>query len=406
MVSRRRVEGFMVLFKLALLVGVFLASPFVFREIWSFISPGLYSRERKWGIGFIFASVLLFVGGAAFAYSYVLPASYKYFLGYSTESLGIIKHVLGKTFDIKLSLPFDIKPMITMDEYFGLTSMLLLVFGVVFELPLLLAVLAILGIVSAGQLWRFNRYAIVLFAVLGAVLTPGDFVVGQLAMTASLTVLYNLSILIAFLVGKKRKEREAAEERALPRTSRAARRPRYRTWRRRRLVGRGGSGEAPPHAERGAARRAARSTAMPSAPLVEASSAWRSSVAHARLRLVDGAIALGVGGGAQLGDVALGVARVGLRRRSSRAAGRRRRRWRCAPAGSCAAPPRRCGRAWGARWCRRCPTRARRHRRPARRRARAVAAAPVAAARARAPAPPAGANRRLAESAPRRRARP
>jgi len=104
--------------------------------------------------------------------------------------------------------------MISMEEYFGLTTMLLLVFGVVFELPLLLAVLAMLGIVSAGTLWRFNRYAIVLFAVAGAILTPGDLVVGQLAMTASLTILYNLSILLAVIVGKKRKEREDAEERA------------------------------------------------------------------------------------------------------------------------------------------------------------------------------------------------
>ena len=214
MVFTSPTEAFMVLFKLAMLVGVFLASPFVFREVWRFISPGLYDRERKWGIGFVLASVILFFGGAIFAYTYVLPASYKYFLGYSTESLGIIKDVMGKTVDVKLSLPFDIKPMITMEEYFGLTSMLLLVFGVVFELPLLLAILAILGIVSAGQLWRFNRYAIVLFAIAGAVLTPGDLVVGQLAMTASLTMLYNLSILVAFLVGKKRKEREAAEERA------------------------------------------------------------------------------------------------------------------------------------------------------------------------------------------------
>ena len=217
MVFTSPVEAFMVLFKLAMLVGIFLASPFVFREVWRFISPGLYDRERKWGLGFVVASVLLFVGGAAFAYSYVLPASYKYFLGYSAESLGIIKDVMGRSVDVHLSLPFDIKPMITMDEYFGLTSMLLLVFGAVFELPLLLAILAILGIVSAGQLWRFNRYAVVLFAVAGAVLTPGDLVVGQLAMTASLTILYNLSILVAFMVGKKRKEREAAEEQAMMR---------------------------------------------------------------------------------------------------------------------------------------------------------------------------------------------
>ena len=209
------VEAFMVLFKLALLAGVFLASPFVFREIWRFISPGLYQRERKWGLAFILASVVLFVGGAAFAYTYVLPASYKYFLSYAADSMGMIKDVMGKAVDVKLSLPFDIKPMITMDEYFGLTSTLLLVFGAVFELPLLLAILAILGIVSAKQLWSFNRYAVVLFAVLGAVLTPGDMVVGQLAMTGTLTVLYNLSILVAWVVGKKRKERADAEERAL-----------------------------------------------------------------------------------------------------------------------------------------------------------------------------------------------
>jgi sec-independent protein translocase protein TatC len=214
MVFTSPVEAFMVLFKLSLLVGIFAASPIIFREIWRFISPGLYSREKKWGLGFVVASVVLFVGGATFAYLYVLPAGYRYFLGYSTESLGVIKEVLGQNIDVHLSLPFDIKPMITMDEYFGLTSTLLLVFGAVFELPLLLSILAMLGIVSAGMLWRFNRYAIILFAVAGAVLTPGDLVVGQLAMTGALTVLYNLSILLAVLVGRSRKKREAAEEAA------------------------------------------------------------------------------------------------------------------------------------------------------------------------------------------------
>jgi sec-independent protein translocase protein TatC len=194
----------------ALLGGVFLASPVIFREIWKFISPGLYERERKWGLTFIVSSAVLFIGGAAFAYVFVLPASYKYFLGYSMHDLGIIKSVLGRQIDVKLSMPFDIRPMLTMDEYFSLTSMLLLVFGAVFELPLLLSILAMLGIVSAQQLWKFNRYAIVIFAVLGAVLTPGDLVVGQLAMTASLTVLYNLSILLAVVFGRRRKQDEEA----------------------------------------------------------------------------------------------------------------------------------------------------------------------------------------------------
>jgi sec-independent protein translocase protein TatC len=209
MVFTSPVEGFMVELKLALLAAVFVASPFIFRELWRFISPGLYDRERRWGLGFVIVSVLLFSGGAMFAYKYVLPASFKYFLGYAGESMSRINKVFGQVVDVKLADPFSIRPMISMDEYFGLTSMLLLVFGLVFELPLVLAVLAVLGIVSAGTLWRFNRYAILLFAIAGAFLTPGDLVVGQLAMTISLTVLYNLSILIALIVGKKRREEEA-----------------------------------------------------------------------------------------------------------------------------------------------------------------------------------------------------
>ncbi len=211
MVFTSPTEAFMVELKLALLAGVFLASPVIFRELWRFISPGLYERERRWGLGFIISSVILFAGGAYFAYRFVLPASFKYFLGYAGESMHRINEIFGKHVDIKLSEQFSIRPMISLDEYFGLTSMLLLVFGVVFELPLVLAVLAVLGIVSAGALWRFNRFAILIFAIAGAVLTPGDLVVGQLAMTVSLTVLYNISILLALIVGKSRKEREAAE---------------------------------------------------------------------------------------------------------------------------------------------------------------------------------------------------
>ena len=207
-------EAFMVQLKLAAVAAIFFASPFIFRELWRFISPGLYARERLWGLSFVLVSVALFLGGAAFCYFYVLPASYKFFLSYSMHEIGAIKDIsiFGYKLNVTLSQPFDIQPMISMESYMGLTMTLLIVFGLVFELPLVLCVLAIMGIVSAKSLWRFNRYAIVLFAVAGAVLTPGDLVVGQLAMTAALTVLYNLSILIAMFVGKKRKEREAAEE--------------------------------------------------------------------------------------------------------------------------------------------------------------------------------------------------
>ncbi|HEY7957552.1 MAG TPA: twin-arginine translocase subunit TatC, partial [Polyangia bacterium] len=81
--------------------------------------------------------------------------------------------------------------------------------------PLVLSVLAMLGIVSARQLWKWNRYAVVLFAFAGAILTPGDMMISQLAMTGSLTILYNLSILLAVIVGRKRKREAAAAESAL-----------------------------------------------------------------------------------------------------------------------------------------------------------------------------------------------
>jgi len=199
-------EAFMVPFKISIIGGLFLGMPVIFWQLWQFVAPGLYPRERRYAWPIIFMAALLFFGGAGFAYYFVLPKSYAYFLGYATDPSGIIKDVF--TTDVKFN--FQIKPMITLDDYWALTSKLLLVFGVVFELPLVLGVLSLLGIVSPRMLWRFNRYAILISFVAGAVLTPGDLVVGQIAMGASLTVLYNISILISFVVGKRRRQTEEA----------------------------------------------------------------------------------------------------------------------------------------------------------------------------------------------------
>lgn len=200
------VDGFMVLLKIALMAGVFGATPIIFHQIWKFVSPGLYARERRLALPFVVGAVALFFFGGAFAYFYVLPSGYQYFLSYSSTSMGMITEVLGKQIDVKVTEAFTLRPMVTMDEYFSLTSTLLLMFGAVFELPLVLAVLAMIGIVTPRGLWRFNRYAILIFFVLGAVLTPGDLVVGQLAMAGSLTVLYNLSIVVALVVARRRSE--------------------------------------------------------------------------------------------------------------------------------------------------------------------------------------------------------
>ncbi len=196
------IEAFMVLLKTALVASIFVASPLIFYQLWAFIAPGLYRHEKRWALPFIVVAVTLFVGGGLFCYYGVLPKGYEFFLTAANDATAQLTKEIGTNIQIQEAL--TIKPMISMDEYFGLTLMLLLVFGVVFELPLVLSVLAIMGVVSAAQLWKFNRYAILLFAVAGAILTPGDLVVGQLAMTGSLTVLYNLSILIAWAVQRKR----------------------------------------------------------------------------------------------------------------------------------------------------------------------------------------------------------
>jgi sec-independent protein translocase protein TatC len=199
-------EAFMVLLKTALVASIFVASPVIFYQLWAFISPGLYRQEKRWALPFIVVAVLLFVGGGLFCYYFVLPPGYEFFLTAAKDATHQLTQEIGT--DIQIQDAVSIRPMISMDEYFSLTLMLILVFGVVFELPLVLSVLAMLGVVSAGQLWRFNRYAILLFAVAGAILTPGDLVVGQLAMTGSLTVLYNISILIAWAVQRKRQARD------------------------------------------------------------------------------------------------------------------------------------------------------------------------------------------------------
>lgn len=202
------VEMFMVLLKTAMVSAIFVASPVIFQQLWAFISPGLYPHEKRWALPFIFIAVLLFVGGGMFCYFFVLPAGYEFFLTTGRESMTQLSEKLGPN----VQLLIDIQAMISMDEYFGLTLMLLLVFGVVFELPLILSVLAMLGVVTAGSLWRWNRYAILMFAIGGAILTPGDLVVGQLAMTGSLTVLYNLSIVVAWLVQRKRDAADNSED--------------------------------------------------------------------------------------------------------------------------------------------------------------------------------------------------
>jgi len=183
-------EAFFTYLKVALLSGIIVASPVIFYEFWMFVAPGLYTKERRLMIPIVLLSSFFFIGGALFGYFVVFPWGFKFFLGFATET---------------------IRPLPAMKEYFAFSSKLLLAFGLVFELPLVLTFLAKLGIVSVAFLKKNRKYALLLFFVGSAILTPPD-VVTQVMMALPLMVLYEISIIGAKIFGKKKSEVDEAEE--------------------------------------------------------------------------------------------------------------------------------------------------------------------------------------------------
>lgn len=182
-------EPFWVSMSIGLWAGIFVASPFIFYQLWKFIAPGLYKRERRVTVAFSVFSALFFVSGALFCYYFVLDKLYSFLLSYSTEEL---------------------KPMIVMGEYLDLTRDMMLAFGAVFELPLLILFLALVGLVTHRGLWRFNRWFVVIAFVVGAILTPSPDVVSQIMMATPMIILYNLSIVLAWYVTRKRERADEA----------------------------------------------------------------------------------------------------------------------------------------------------------------------------------------------------
>lgn len=175
-------EGFIFELKLAAVVAVFLASPMLFYQFWKFVAPGLYRHERRYLLPFIFFSTLFFVAGAGFGYFVIFPLAFSFFAQFATSWI---------QFNPKLN------------EAFSFAVWTLLVFGLVFELPLVAFVFGRLGLLSVGFLVRNFKYAIVVIFIVAAILTPPD-VVSQILLAVPMTVLYGLSILVVWIFGKKR----------------------------------------------------------------------------------------------------------------------------------------------------------------------------------------------------------
>jgi sec-independent protein translocase protein TatC len=179
-------EAFFTYLKVAFLSGIILAAPVIFYEFWMFVAPGLYDKEKRLMVPVVVLSTVFFVGGAFFGYFIVFPFGFKFFLGFASET---------------------IRPLPSMREYLGFASKLLLAFGIVFELPLIITFLAKLGMVSVSFLKKNRKYAILLFFVGAAILTPPD-VVTQIMMALPLILLYEISIIGARIFGKKNFEEE------------------------------------------------------------------------------------------------------------------------------------------------------------------------------------------------------
>ncbi len=198
--------------KLSMLAAVFIASPVVFWELWKFVAPGLYAREKRYALPFVISSCIMFIGGAAFAYFVILPIAYPVLLGFAKGNLSQINELFGMKVNIAMGPAVTIEPTLTLDHVFDFSIKLLLGCGLIFELPLLITFLAGVGVVTHRSLWRFNRYAIVLSFIIGAIITPGPDVMSQILVSVPLVGLYNISILIAWIITKRRAKRAAEPE--------------------------------------------------------------------------------------------------------------------------------------------------------------------------------------------------
>jgi len=184
-------EMFITYIKVALVAGVLIASPLIFYELWMFVAPGLYQKEKKLVIPFVVSSTILFVGGALFGYLVVFPFGFKFFMGFSSEY---------------------VKALPSVKQYFSFSLKLLFAFGVVFELPVVMFFLAKIGLVTPKLLKQKRKYAILLTFVMAALLTPPD-VITQCMMAGPLIILYEIGILVATFA--RRKKEEADEEKTV-----------------------------------------------------------------------------------------------------------------------------------------------------------------------------------------------
>jgi sec-independent protein translocase protein TatC len=184
-------EGFMTLLKVALWGGILLACPVIFYQLWSFISPGLQIKEKKYVVPFVLVSTAFFTAGAAFCYFVAMPFALKFLLA-----------IAGPM----------IQPNISVGKYLGFALNFMLAFGCIFELPVLVFVLAKVGLVTYRMLIKWHGMAIIAITIAAALLTPTPDAFSMLIMGVPLYFLYLFSIVVAWVFGKRGSQLDKEEE--------------------------------------------------------------------------------------------------------------------------------------------------------------------------------------------------
>jgi sec-independent protein translocase protein TatC len=177
-------EPFNLYLKIAALAGLFLTSPFVLYQVWMFISPGLYRKEKKYVVPFMVSTITLFAAGGYFGYKIVYPAALTFLINF------------GKQF----------QPMITIGEYTSLFLSIILGMGLIFEMPILVFFLSLMGIISAGFMWKNFRYSILVIFIIAAIVTPTTDILNMCIFAAPMIALYAVSIGVAWLVHPKQRK--------------------------------------------------------------------------------------------------------------------------------------------------------------------------------------------------------
>ena len=176
-------EAFFIWIKIAAISGLLISSPYVMWQVWLFIAPGLYANEKKLAVPFVVFASALFIGGAAFSHYVLFPFAWKFFASFSNEFVVFTPRI---------------------EPVFALYVKLLLAMGLIFQLPMLMFVLARFGLVTARFLSRNFKYAVLITFVISAIVTPDGSMVPQVIMAGSMIALYILSIGVVWLFGKKR----------------------------------------------------------------------------------------------------------------------------------------------------------------------------------------------------------